>query len=246
VAFARSRPRAKRVRAGISARHAVRAIQLEIMNNRTISQIAARLSLGLPIAFLALLTVLHVLEPEFNSGHLISEYQLGDYGFLMSFAFCLLGASALLLALSLGPRLRTRGGRVGWWGLLVIGAAFFIAGVFPPVQMPVIIGYLHGISGLVAIFGSPIAFTFIDRSLARSEPQFLSRRVRWATLGAWGGLALFLASVTVIRLTGQIDTPLPPWVSLTNRFLVVTYCIWIMAAASRVTWERSSPMQSNF
>jgi hypothetical protein len=125
------------------------------------------------------LTVLHVLEPEFN-------------------------------------------------GLLVIGAAFFIAGVFPPVQTPVIIGYLHGISGL----GSPIAFTLIGRSLARSEPQLLlSHRLRWATLAAWGGLGLFLASVTVIRLTGQMDTPVPPWVSLANRFLIVTYCIWFIAAA---------------
>ena len=108
------------------------------MNNGTIPRIAACLSLGLSVVFLALLTVLHVLEPEFNSGHLISEYQLGDYGFLMSLAFCLLGAGALLLALSLGPRLPTRGGQVGTWGLLVIGAAFFIAGVFPPVQTPAI------------------------------------------------------------------------------------------------------------
>jgi hypothetical protein len=217
------------------------------MNNGIIQRIARRWSLGLSVVFLALLTVLHVLEPEFNSGHLISEYQLGDYGFLMSLAFCLLGASALLLALSLGPRLRTRGGRVGWWGLLVISAAFFIAGVFPPLQTPVIIGYLHGISGLVAIFGSPIAFTLIDRSLARSEPQFLlSRRLRWATLLAWGGLGLFLASLTVTRLTSQIDTPLPSWVSLANRFLIVTYCIWFMAAAWSATWKRPSVLQRNF
>src|SRR5215471_13097887 len=112
------------------------------MNDGIIQRIAARLSLGLSVAFLALLTVLHVLEPEFNSGHLVSEYQLGDYGLLMSLAFCLLGASAVLLALSLGPRLQTRGGRVGWSGLLVTGTAFFIAGVFPPVQTHVVIGYL--------------------------------------------------------------------------------------------------------
>ena len=203
-------------------------------NSSTIPRIAARLSLGLSVAFLALLAMLHVLEPEFNSGHLISEYQLGDYGFLMALAFCLMGASALLLAISLGPHLRTRGGRVGWWGLLVIGAAFFIAGVFPPVQTPVIIGYLHGISGLVVIFGSPIAFTVIDRSLAGSAPQvLLSHRLRWATLMAWSGLCFFLASLTAISLTGQMDTPLSPWVSLANRFLIVTYCIWFMAA----TWS---------
>src|SRR5215472_15084699 len=109
------------------------------MNDGIMQRIAARLSLGLSVAFFALLAVLHVLEPEFNSGHLISEYQLGDYGFLMSLAFCLLGASALLLALLRGPRLRTRGGHVGRWGLVVIGAAFFIGGVFPPVQTPAII-----------------------------------------------------------------------------------------------------------
>ncbi len=96
----------------------------------------------------------------------------------------------------------------------------------------VIIGYLHGVSGLLAIFGSPIAFTLIGRSLASSEPQLLlSHRLRWATLAARGGLGSFLASVTVIRLTGQMDTPVPPWVSLANRFLIMTYCIWFIAAA---------------
>src|SRR4029453_10624635 len=123
-----------------------------MINSGTIPRIGARLSLGLSVAFLALLATLHVLEPEFNSGHVISEYQLGDYGFVMSLAFCILGVSALLLAVSLGPRLRTRGGRVGWWWLLVIGTAFFIGGILPPVQTPLIVGYLHGISGLVAIF----------------------------------------------------------------------------------------------
>jgi hypothetical protein len=207
-----------------------------MMNNSTIARIAAHLSLGLSAAFLALLALLHVLEPQFNSGHLISEYQLGDWGFLMSLAFCLLGAGTLMLALSLGPRLRTSGGRVGWWGLLVIGAAFFFAGVFPPVQTPVIIGYLHGISGLVVIFGSPIAFTLIDRSLAGREPPFLSsHRLRWATLMAWVGLCLFLASLAATGLTGQMGRPLPPWVSLANRFLIVTYCIWFMAATGNGT-----------
>jgi hypothetical protein len=114
----------------------------------------------------------------------------------------------------------------------------------PPVQTPVISGYLHGISGLIVIFGSPIAFTLIDRSLAGSEPQFLlSHRLRWATLMAWSGLCLFLASLTAISLTGQMDTPLPPWVSLANRFLIVTYCIWFMAA----TWSaaRAAPDANN-
>jgi hypothetical protein len=35
------------------------------------------LAIGLCVAFLAILSVLHVVEPEFNAPHLISEYQLG-------------------------------------------------------------------------------------------------------------------------------------------------------------------------
>src|SRR5262245_29939358 len=186
-----------------------------MMNNGTIPRIGARLSLGLSVTFLALLTVLHVLEPEFNSGHLISEYQLGRYGVLMSLAFCLLGAGALLLVLSLGSRLRTRGGSAGRGALLAIGVAFLVGGVFPPVQAPVVIGYLHGISGLVAIFGSPIAFILIGRSVARSGAQsLLSRRLRWATFAAWCGLSLFLVSLTVAGLIGRMDRLLPLWVGL--------------------------------
>jgi hypothetical protein len=52
-----------------------------------------------------------------------------------------------------------------------------------------------------------------------------------ATLAACGGLCLFLASLIAIRLTDQVNIALPPWVSLANRLLIVTYCIWLMAAA---------------
>jgi hypothetical protein len=58
----------------------------------------ARLSLGLVAMFLGLLAALPVLEPEFNSGHLISEYQLGRHGWMMSLAFCAFGIGVMLLA----------------------------------------------------------------------------------------------------------------------------------------------------
>src|SRR5262249_4651235 len=81
---------------------------------------------------------------------------------------------------------------------------FFYRGCLSPGPDAPIVGYLHGISGLVAIFGSPIAFTLIGGSLLSSEPEFPLSRLRWATLLAWGGFGLFLASLTVIRLMGQM------------------------------------------
>jgi hypothetical protein len=85
--------------------------------------IRARLSLGLVATFLGLLASLHFLEPEFNSGHLISEYQLGSHGWIMSLAFCAFGIGAMLLAQVIAPQLSTRSGRLGLRGLWLIGAA---------------------------------------------------------------------------------------------------------------------------
>jgi hypothetical protein len=130
--------------------------------------------------------------------------------------------------------------------LLAIGAAFFVGGVFPPVRTPVVSGYLHGIAGLVAIFGSPIAFTLIGRGLARSEARILlPRSLQWATLIAWIGFWFFLVSLAVVSLTDGLSAPLSPWVSFANRFLIVTYCLWLMAAGWSAIGTRLSPTRRN-
>jgi hypothetical protein len=55
-----------------------------------------RLALGAVVLFVILLTALHFLEPEFDpSKRLISEYQLGRYGWVMSVAFFSLGVGYL-------------------------------------------------------------------------------------------------------------------------------------------------------
>src|SRR5262249_41546147 len=56
---------------------------------------------------------------------------------------------------------------------------------------------------------------------------------RWRRPHNWAGLFAFLTSLVVTSLTGQM-TPLPLEVSLANRFLIATYCIWFMAAAGGV------------
>ena len=48
---------------------------------------AARLAVAGPVLCLTLVAVLHVLEPEVNDSDAVSEYALGDYGWLMNIAF---------------------------------------------------------------------------------------------------------------------------------------------------------------
>jgi Protein of unknown function (DUF998) len=160
--------------------------------------VRARLSLGLVATFLGLLAILHFLEPEFNSGHLISEYQLGRHGWMMSLAFCTLGIGAMLLAEVIPPNVSTRSGRLGPRGLWLIGVALFTAGLFPPTPTRPIVAYVHGVSGLVVILASPIVFLLASRRLA-PEPAWsgTSRYLRWATALAWVGLLSFLGSTVV-------------------------------------------------
>jgi hypothetical protein len=49
--------------------------------------VRTRLSLGLVATFMSFLAVLHFLKPALNARHLISEYQLGRHGWMMSLAF---------------------------------------------------------------------------------------------------------------------------------------------------------------
>jgi hypothetical protein len=212
-----------------------------------IQRVALYVSFGLVIFSLIILAVLHVLEPEFNTlGHLISEYELGNYGWLMSLVFFCLGGGSLSLVPAIKHDLRTKSGSIGGWWLMLIGIAFIGAGIFAPDSASgldqsafatiSVSGSLHTAFGLFVIFTAPIAFTLLYRSLTHNQQWFsVVRRLRWITLLPWVGLASFFVSLVVYGATRQ---PMVAWldlrtlVSLTNRFMVLTYCVWLLF----VTW----------
>jgi hypothetical protein len=63
---------------------------------------------------------------------LISEYELGLFGRLMSFASFCLGLGSLFLAPVLWLDLQTKSGHLGCWWLVIIGIAYIGAGIFIP------------------------------------------------------------------------------------------------------------------
>ena len=159
----------------------------------------ATLAIGSCVAFLAILSLLHVLEPGFNPPHLVSEYQLGRFGWLMSLAFFCLGiASLALFAAARG--IHTRPGRFGTWGLLIIGIAYFCAGIFPPDPKSFVGSLLHGIGGLIVIFGSPMVFTLMSKGFARNEASATAaRQLIWMAMLTWLSLLLFYGSIIAFR-----------------------------------------------
>lgn len=211
-----------------------------------IQRVPLYLSFGLVILSLSILAVLHVLEPEFNTlGNLISEYELGTYGWLMSFVFFCLGGGSFFLVLAVKHDLHTKSGYIGEWWLLLVGVAFIGAGIFAPDRASgldqstfttmSVSGSFHTVFGLFVIFTAPIAFTLLYRSLTYSQQWFsTARRLRWITFLSWIGLASFFVSLVVY---GAVQQPMVAWldlrtlVSITNRFMMLAYYIWLLFVA---------------
>jgi hypothetical protein len=192
----------------------------------------ATLVIGLCVTFLAILFLLHVLEPEFNPPHLISEYQLGRFGWLMSLAFFCLGGASLALFAAARQEIHTRSGRFGTWGLLFIGVAYFCAGIFPPDPKWFLGSLLHGLGGLVVIFGSPMVFTLVSKDLARNETSATAARpLIWIAGLTWLGLFFFYGSIIAFRGAPHSGSIVVGW---TNRFLITTFVLWFLVAAFHV------------
>jgi MFS family permease len=207
------------------------------------SRYLARLALGAVMVFLILLAALHFLEPEFDpSKHLISEYELGHYGWMMSLAFFSLGVGVLAMLLSTWYSSTTRSALIGRWWFLAIAVALFGAGIFYPYPTPNIASYIHGICGVIVIVTFPIAATLYSSGLAHSQDWTTSRgRLLWAVLLVWVGLLSFLGSTIVLGIKS------PPGdrsktnllVGWQNRFMIVTYSLWLMAVAWQVAFSKN-------
>ena len=199
------------------------------------SRFWARIASASIVLFLILLAALHFLEPEYDpSRHLISEYELGRYGWMMSLDFFSLGVSVFAMVFSTWYSSTTRRGLVGRWCFLAISVAFFGAGVFRPHITPNLASYLHGICGIIIILTFPIAASLYNSGLAHSQEWAGSRRLlSWMTWLVWVGLLSFVGSTIALGiLAGPVNrsqaTLLIGW---QNRLMILTYSLWPIIAA---------------
>ena len=199
-----------------------------------VPRVAARIAVVLATAFLAILLLLHFLEPEFDpSRRLISEYETGRFGWMMSLAFFCWGGSVLATVVALWPFLRGVGGIIGRWWLVLIGVALFGAGIFITNAItdttPSTANTLHGLCGAIVIFFFPLATSLVAGSLARNQDWSTARlRLLWGTLLVWVGFLAFMGP-NFIFIPHGVD-PFGPGLSLgwPNRFMVVAYNTWLI------------------
>jgi len=213
-----------------------------------ISGLAARLSFIGSAAFVVLLASLHVLKPELDpSWRFISEYAIGEYGWIMVLAFFSLALSYVMLFVTLRSQIRSIGGKIGLGLLLVSAAGLAIAGIFTtdPIttsqEAMTTEGNLHSLGGTLG-FAMPFAALFVTWSLRRLPEWTAARRsLFWSTgLALIGFLVSFLSLGAMLSQSGGQFGPDVP-VGWPTRFEILAYCVWLMVVAGEAIRLRKNP-----
>jgi hypothetical protein len=212
----------------------------------SVSVSAARLSIAMAVAALLLLASLHLLSPEFDpSWRMISEYANGRYAWVLSLMFVCWALSTWALAFGIRSLVKNSAGKIGVVFLTAAGVGEAMASA-----IDINHEFLHNLAGSVGILSLPIAAMLISISISRIEPWSPAKKwLLWAANLTWISVVLLVASliamgVTFIRAGGHVpangrslplNASLPSGtiavVGYANRFLVVTYCAWVMLAA---------------
>jgi len=187
--------------------------------------------------FVILLVLLHFLEPEFDpSWRLISEYELGNYGWLMRIAFYSLAVGSISLFVAIRSQIRGIGGVIGLVLLLVIAVGLALGGFFTtdPITTPAdahsTSGSLHGLGGGLSFPFIPIAALLITLNLARRNQAWKTARaaLHWSNGLIW----LSFLSLIVIEIVQYQPVAGPELIwGWSNRAVMVAYAIWLIVVA---------------
>jgi hypothetical membrane protein len=159
--------------------------------------------------YVIVLTVLHILEPEFDPRfRFMSEYALGDYGWLMTTTFFVLGLGPFVAAIGLrGVNQLSRSTRIGL-GLLVVAAMFiWLAGIFRD-SLP------HLLAGVVAFPSMVMAVLLLSWTFRRAAGWQTIHRV-----GLFVGLAML---AMLFLMVGDLGMP-----GLQQRVFIFLFLLWL-------------------
>jgi hypothetical protein len=202
---------------------------------------AARLSFAAGAAFLILLSALHVIKPELDpSWNMISQYEIGDFGWIMQVAFLCLALGYISLVVAIHSQVSTFGGRVGLALLIAAAAGMTIAAfaVTDPITTArpemTAHGKTHGLGFLLGVPSQTIAAVLVSASLRRNEAWASARRaLLWTAQLPW--LGVFATVVTILVLLPRNDGKFGPGVvvGFPNRLYICACCVWLMTVSWR-------------
>ena len=195
------------------------------MNNSSV--IGAKVSLVAAALFLTVLVALHLLRPDLDpSWRFISEYEIGDYGWLMRLAFFSLALSCAALVPTIFPYAQRISGWFGMFLLLVSSAGMILAGICIPDKE----NKLHEMGAMMD--NVPFAALFVNWSLSRHPAWASAKKMLLSTAGLpLLGLVVFMGSLAVM-LPANGGQPGPSVLAgWPNRFFILTHLAWLVPIA---------------
>ncbi|WEK54576.1 MAG: DUF998 domain-containing protein [Candidatus Cohnella colombiensis] len=190
---------------------------------------AARLSIASGVLFVILLGSLHLLEPEYDpTWSFISEYALGDFGWMMQLAFLLMATSLVSCVVSVFSQLRSILGYIGLAVLLISAVGLFISAMFN--TDPITFSQdEYTFSGKMHVLGAsleytPIAALLISIALARIEAWRIIRTRLMITSAIM--LLLLIAFILFLPFDGKFGPGV--YTGLVGRFMIVSYVPWLI------------------
>ena len=136
---------------------------------------------------------------------MISEYEIGRFGWLMRLAFFCWGASVLSLLITIWPYLLPISGTISRWWFVLIVIALFGAGIFKtnPItdRTPNPVNTIHTLCGAIVILTFPIVATLAVHSLLHN-PLWLANQglLIFGTILIWIGMVVFFGSIIIARI----------------------------------------------
>ncbi|MEV1172653.1 DUF998 domain-containing protein [Nonomuraea sp. NPDC049784] len=187
------------------------------------------------VVFVALVASLHVVGPGRDPISItVSEYVLGSYGWLLSFAALAFGLGVLALTAAIAATLPSPRPRAGLILLATAGSSMVVVGAFPTDPIDPTDPRFVTTSGVIHAAAGILAFT----CFALAGP-LLTRPIRTATSTTrLNGLAFLPpAGYAIFWATGILDNQLGGLfgsrsaTGLGERLMAVTFIIWLFAAA---------------
>jgi hypothetical protein len=173
--------------------------------------------------FVLIVCLLHFLRPDKNRlSCFVSEYAVGNYGWLMSIAFYTLAIAAAVLLIGLLQDCKASATGCITLGILSVG--ILLAGIFPtdlPGEPPTPRGLVHGFAALIALLNFGISMIAWGIVFKRNE--------------SWKSFAkpsIFFGVVSLVLLIIFVGSPIS-FRGLTQRILLVWDISWLLL----VSWK---------
>lgn len=191
--------------------------------------------------FILLLILLHLIKTEINpSWQPISEYALGNYGWVMRLAFFTMMIATATAAFASFNTFKTIGGKIGGVLLVLSSVGFFLAGIFntDPATLTgedvTTSGTIHsigaGLAGMVVFSSLFFLWQVYQNPLLNENRKLLT----WATILLWVSEIVLIISMAIYLPKNEGNLGPEVLVGWQNRFMILCCALWLIAFMKQI------------